>query len=29
MPAAIIDEAVEFIPSTFSDEDASDAAWVM
>ena len=29
IPAAIVDEAVEFIPSTFSDEDASDAAWVM
>jgi len=29
MPAAIVDDAVEFIPSTFSDEDASDAAWVM
>jgi len=24
MPAAIVDEAVEFLPSTFSDEDASD-----
>ena len=29
IPAAIVDEAVEFNPSTFSDEDASDAAWVM
>jgi hypothetical protein len=29
IPAAIVDEAVEFVPSTFSDEDASDAAWVM
>jgi len=29
IPAAIVDEAVEFIPSTFSDEDASDVPWVM
>jgi hypothetical protein len=27
--AATVDEAVEFNPATFSDEDASDAAWVM
>ncbi|HTT21964.1 MAG TPA: hypothetical protein VMG82_23745 [Candidatus Sulfotelmatobacter sp.] len=26
---AIVDEAVEFDPATFSDEDVSDAAWVM
>jgi hypothetical protein len=26
---AIADEAVEFNPSAFSDEDASDAPWVM
>jgi hypothetical protein len=26
---AIVDEAVEFNPATFSDEDANDAAWVM
>jgi hypothetical protein len=29
MPAATVDEAVEFLPSTFSDEDASDVPWVM
>ena len=29
IPAAIVDEAVEFIPGAFSDEDASDAPWVM
>jgi hypothetical protein len=29
IPAAIVDEAVEFLPSTFSDEDASDVPWVM
>ncbi len=28
-PAAIVDEAVEFNPGAFSDEDASDAPWVM
>jgi hypothetical protein len=27
--AAIVDEAVDFLPSTFSDEDASDVPWVM
>jgi hypothetical protein len=27
--AAIVDEAVEFNPGAFSDEDASDAPWVM
>jgi hypothetical protein len=27
--AATVDEAVEFDPSTFTDEDASDAVWVM
>jgi hypothetical protein len=27
--AAGVDEAVEFNPSAFSDEDASDASWVM
>ena len=29
LPATVADEAVEFNPSTFSDEDASDASWVM
>src|SRR5579864_8364342 len=29
MPAAVVDEAVEFLPSTFSDDDASDVPWVM
>ena len=29
IPAAIVDEAVEFNPGAFSDEDASDAPWVM
>jgi hypothetical protein len=29
LPAAIVDEAVEFLPSTFSDEEASDVPWVM
>jgi hypothetical protein len=29
IPVAMVDEAVEFLPSTFSDEDASDAPWVM
>jgi hypothetical protein len=29
IPAADVDEAVEVIPSSFSDEDASDAPWVM
>jgi hypothetical protein len=29
IPAAIVDGAVEFLPSTFSDEDASDVPWVM
>jgi hypothetical protein len=29
VPAAIVDEAVEFLPSTFSDEDSNDASWVM
>ncbi|HZW81178.1 MAG TPA: hypothetical protein VFF50_11965, partial [Candidatus Deferrimicrobiaceae bacterium] len=29
IPAPIIDEAVEFNPGTFSNEDASDAPWVM
>jgi hypothetical protein len=28
-PAAVVDEAVECLPSTFSDEDSSDAPWVM
>jgi hypothetical protein len=28
-PAAIVDEAVEFLPSTFSDEDAIAVPWVM
>ncbi len=27
--AAVVDEAVEFNPGAFSDEDASDAPWVM
>jgi len=29
VPAALVDEAVEFNPAAFSDEDASDAPWVM
>jgi hypothetical protein len=29
IPAATIDEAVEFNPGAFSDEDVSDAPWVM
>jgi hypothetical protein len=29
IPAAVADEAVEFNPGAFSDEDASDAPWVM
>ncbi|MFZ0862299.1 MAG: hypothetical protein WCA27_05645 [Candidatus Sulfotelmatobacter sp.] len=29
IPVAMVDEAVEFNPGAFSDEDASDAAWVM
>jgi len=29
IPTAIVDEAVEFLPSTFSEEDASDVPWVM
>jgi hypothetical protein len=29
IPASVVDEAVEFNPATFSEEDASDAAWVM
>ncbi|HEX4785199.1 MAG TPA: hypothetical protein VH350_12710 [Candidatus Sulfotelmatobacter sp.] len=29
IPAAVVDEAVEFNPGAFSDEDASDAPWVM
>jgi hypothetical protein len=29
IPVAMVDEAVEFNPAAFSDEDASDAAWVM
>jgi len=29
IPAAIVNEAVEFLPSTFSDEAASDVPWVM
>ena len=29
LPATVADEAVEFNPSTFRDEDASDACWVM
>ena len=28
MPATAVDEAVEFNPGAFSDEDASDATWV-
>jgi hypothetical protein len=27
--AAITDDAVEFLPSTFTDDDANDASWVM
>jgi hypothetical protein len=29
IPVAMVDEAVEFNPGAFSDEDASDAPWVM
>jgi hypothetical protein len=29
IPAAVADEAVEFNPGAFSDEDAGDAPWVM
>jgi len=29
IPAAVVDEAVEFDPGAFSDEDANDASWVM
>ena len=29
IPAAIVDEAVEFNPGALSDEDANDAPWVM
>jgi len=29
IPAAIVDEAMEFNPGAFSDEDANDASWVM
>jgi hypothetical protein len=29
IPAAVADEAVEFNPGAFSDDDASDAPWVM
>jgi hypothetical protein len=29
IPASIVDEAVEFNPGAFSDEDANDASWVM
>jgi hypothetical protein len=29
IPAPIVDEAVEFNPGAFSDEDANDASWVM
>jgi len=29
VPAAVVDEAVEFLPSTFNDEDSNDASWVM
>jgi hypothetical protein len=29
IPAAVADEAVEFNPGAFSDEDASDVPWVM
>jgi hypothetical protein len=27
--AAVADDAVEFLPSTFTDDDANDASWVM
>jgi hypothetical protein len=27
--AAIADDAVEFLPSTFTDDDATDVSWVM
>jgi len=29
IPASMVDEAVEFNPGAFSDEDANDASWVM
>jgi hypothetical protein len=29
IPAAVIDEAVEFNPAPFSEEDVNDASWVM
>jgi hypothetical protein len=29
IPTSVVDEAVEFNPGTFSDEDASDVSWVM
>jgi len=29
IPAAVVDEAVEFNPGAFSDDDASDTPWVM
>jgi hypothetical protein len=29
VPAAVVDEAAEFLPSTFSDEDLNDVSWVM
>jgi len=29
VPAAVADEAVEFNPGTFSEEDANDVSWVM
>jgi hypothetical protein len=29
VPTAVADEAVEFLPSPFSDEDANDVPWVM
>jgi hypothetical protein len=29
IPAAVVDEGVEFNPGAFSDEDSSDASWVM
>jgi hypothetical protein len=29
VPAAIVDEAVEFNPGTFSDEETNDVSWVM
>jgi hypothetical protein len=29
VPAAIVDEAAEFLPTTFSDEDSNDVSWVM